>query len=1420
MKNSPFLQKRLTILLVAALIAGMAFSMLPAPAIQAAAFSLFQPAVNYGTGLAPYDMAVGDFNRDGYLDLAVTRTSGSNGVSVFLNNASGGLSSQVIYNFGSNVRALAVADYNNDGSLDLAAASFSSDTIHILLNNGAGDFTIQATTYTVGDEPRTLKAADFNGDGKMDLVVGDRNSGMVGILLNDGTGAFLAEVQYASGSTPHSVAVGDFNGDGKPDVAVVNNGVGTIGVMLNNGSGGLLAPVTYTAGTSPINADVGDFNSDGKTDLVVASYSNHLVSVYLNDGTGSGAFLPRVTYATANNPWSATVADYNGDGKPDIATANSSGNNVTVLLNTGTGTFHPYLAFTAGANPIYSVAGDLNRDGRIDLMIGNQGSNNVSVLLNASPDCGNGDFLAQVNYNVGDRPDSVVTGDFNVDGKRDLAVANSDSNSVGVLLNNGSGGFAAQVSYTVGQYPSSVTMGDFNVDGKLDLATANEDSGSVSVLHGNGDGTFQAAVTFYVGTSPTSITVSDFNIDGKPDLVTANSGSNNVSVLLNNGADGFAVQVPYGAGTGPTAVRVGDFNLDGKADLAAANGGSNNVSVLRGNGDGTFQASVNYSVGTSPSSVTVGDFNLDGKPDLAVANSGSNTVGVLLNDGTGAFGAQVGYTVGTGPSFVTVGDFNGDSKPDLAAANSGSGNVSVLAGAGNGAFPASVNYTAGTSPSAIAVGDFNIDGKADLVATNAGSDNISVLFNQAFATSALVFHSLGSGAWNNAATWQCRVPGANDTVTIDAGHTVALSDNRSIDTITIDGTLTVSGSPTFQVGGDWSNNGTFTPASGTVSFNGTGAQTITGDTTFFNVLVGSASTVTTADDITLNGALTNNGWTSETKPISTTGPLSYGLGGVSLNVNTLGSLASLQVNRRDTDHPNGPAGHQTGRYWSLTPNTGASGFDVDLTLPTTFAPTGNDSVCRYTGSGTDWNCARTSNTSNTITRAGVTQFSDWTVLRLFPTTTTVATDVNPSAYGQTVTFTATVTAVSGVPTGTVTFRDGVTVLGSGTLNGSGVATFATNSLAVGTHPITASYEGAAMFVPSSGTLNGGQVVQRAQLTVTANNAGRYYGSANPTFTYAVTGFVLGENASVLSGSPSISSAATPTSPVGNYPITITQGSLSAANYTFAFVNGTLTVNPVTLTITASNASRAYGSANPTFTYTPTGFVNGENASVLSGSPSISSTATPASPIGNYPITITQGSLSATNYTFTFVNGTLTVQRAALTVTADDAEKNYGSANPTFTYTITGFVNGENESVVSGSPSISSTAVQASPVGDYPITITQGNLSAANYSFTFVSGTLTVNPAVLTVTADNATREFGSENPTFTYTVTGFVLGEDESVLSGSPQVTSTATPSSSIGTYPITVTQGSLSATNYTFTFVNGTLTITGNEIFLPIIAR
>jgi hypothetical protein len=275
-----------------------------------------------------------------------------------------------------------------------------------------------------------------------------------------------------------------------------------------------------------------------------------------------------------------------------------------------------------------------------------------------------------VDYGAGSNPSSVAVGDFRGDGKLDLVVANDGSNNVSILLGNGDGTFQAAVNYGVGSgsAPTSVAVGDFNGDGKLDLAVANELSNNVSILLGNGDGTFQAAVNYGAGSTLFAVAVGDFNGDGKLDLAVADAVSDYVSVLLGNGDGTFKTAVQYVAGLEPIAVAVADFNGDGKLDLAVANDEGNSVSILLGKGNGTFQAAVNYGTGT-PGSVAVGDFNGDGKLDLVVVggvNSDNvSVVALLLGNGDGTFQAAVNYGTGADTS-VAVGDFNGDGRLDRA----------------------------------------------------------------------------------------------------------------------------------------------------------------------------------------------------------------------------------------------------------------------------------------------------------------------------------------------------------------------------------------------------------------------------------------------------------------------------------------------------------------------------------------------------------------------------------------------------------------------------------------------------------------------------------------------------------------------------------------------------------------------------------
>jgi gliding motility-associated-like protein len=353
-----------------------------------------------------------------------------------------------------------------------------------------------------------------------------------------------------------------------------------------------------------------------------------------------------------------------------------------------------------------------------------------------------------------------------------------------------------------------------------------------------------------------------------------------------------------------------------------------------------------------------------------------------------------------------------------------------------------------------------------------------------------------------------------------------------------------------------------------------------------------------------------------------------------------------------------------------------------------------------------------------------------------------------------------------------------------------IATTATASSNVGTYPIEMTGGTDSNYTIT--LVNGTLTVGKKDLTITAADKQKIYGEANPALTFTYTGLVNGDTK--VTTKPSIATTATASSNVGTYPIELSGGTDS--NYTITLVNGTLTVGKKDLTITAADKQKTYGEANPTLTFTYTGLVNGDIG--LTSEPSIATTATASSNVGTYPIELSGGTDS--NYTITLVNGTLTVGKKDLTITAADKQKTYGEANPALTFTYSGLVNGDIG--LTTEPSIATTATANSNVGTYPIELSGGTDS--NYTITLVNGTLTVGKKDLTITAADKQKTYGEANPTLTFTYTGLVNGDIG--LTSEPSIATTATASSNVGTYPIELTGGT--DANYTITLVNGTLTV------------
>ena len=351
---------------------------------------------------------------------------------------------------------------------------------------------------------------------------------------------------------------------------------------------------------------------------------------------------------------------------------------------------------------------------------------------------------------------------------------------------------------------------------------------------------------------------------------------------------------------------------------------------------------------------------------------------------------------------------------------------------------------------------------------------------------------------------------------------------------------------------------------------------------------------------------------------------------------------------------------------------------------------------------------------------------------------------------------------------------------------------ATSASPVGTYPITVTKGSLTNYNVTyvAGTLT----IEKAPLKVTVQNADMTYGNALPTFEAAYEGFKNNDDATVLTTTPTMTTTASSLSAVGTYEITASGA--EAQNYEMSYVNGTLTIGKAALTVTPKNVSMAYGNALPTFEATYEGFKNDDDATVLTTQPAFTTTATPTSVVGTYEITA--DGAEAENYVISYGNGTLTVEKAPLTITAQDCTMKQGDPLPAFDATFEGFKNNETSSVLTKQPKFGCEATSASELGTYDIIVS--GAEAQNYEMIYVKGTLTITQAdPVTLTAKSYTIKYGDDIPMLEFT-------SDGATLSGTPTLNCEATSTSPVGTYPITVTKGSVE--NYNVTYVAGTLTI------------
>ena len=1396
----------------------------------------FATKVDFATGGNPSSVAIGDLDGDGKPDLAVVNNA-SNTISVIRNISAsvsitaGSFATNVDFATGTNPSSIAIGDLDGDGKPDLAVVNTRSNTVSVFRNIStggsitSGSFATKAD-FATGNGPQSIAIGDLDGDGKPDLAVVNTRSNTVSIIRNISasgsitSGSFATKADFATGAGPYSIAIGDLDGDGKPDLAVANATDNTVSVFQNTATSGTIAAgsfatkVDFATGGNPSSVAIGDLDGDGKPDLAFTNYISNTVSV-LRNSQPTGPIVTASGILTAFTSCSSSASTSQSF---TVSGSTLGTNSLTVtppagfeLSTTSNGTYSSTainltpLSGTVATTTIYArMASATTSPTAGNITVASTGATSQTVAVSGTVNAVPTISLGTINTVF----TTITT--FSTPYTATTASPTQYSISTGTRA---LAGFAAVTNATLGASPISVTIptsaaGTYDFNMTVNTATCTSvivpftltiavpsptiaTTGTLSALsatYGTASvtGTFNVSGNFMTAgilvTPPSGFEVSLSSSSGFGSTVTvgaagtiasipvyirllatdaANSYSGNIALTSNNATE---VDIPLS----------GTVNaITAAATTSAATSVTAASALLRGTVfDNGAATTVTFDYGTSPTLATFTTV-LASPANLA---AGTGSIAVTYNLSGLTVGSIYYYRVnGTNSNNTTNGSIlNFTTIPPSPVLT-----VNTITSTSY-----TINWPAVTGATSYNISLYNssgnsLPGYATIFTVNATSYTVTDLSpGTLYQFRVYSTNNAGLGASILGSVTTLAPPTANTAPATSVSKTAAvlngtLNDNGAATTVTFDydtsPTLatynTVSASPASISAGAGSTS---------VRYNLTG---LTGGTTYYYRVNGVNSVNTTNGTILsfatiIPATITATGTIQALNTIygtASTTPASFTVGGVSLTANLLvippnGFEVSTSLS----------SGY--GATISVTPTTGTVG---KTTIYMRLAATTVAGIYGISG-------------SVSIASTGVTT----------QTLATTASTVSKAAL--------TITAVSQIKIYGAA-QPALTATYSGFMNGE-TSTVLTTAPTLGTTAASASHvSGSPFTITASGafaanytiTYVGGSLsVTTAPLTVTANNQTKVYGAAIPTLTATYSGFVNGDTQNSLTALPVLSTSATIASGVAGAPYAITANGAVDPDYIITYAGGSLSITSAPLIITATSTSKTYGTANPTLSVTYSGFAGTDNVTSLSTAPTIATTAVIGSSVGIYPITASGA--AGSNYSINYVAGSLTVNPAALTITATSTSKTYGAANPTLGVTYSGFVNGDTPASLSTPASITTTALIGSSVGTYPIRAS-GAVNN-NYNISYITGTLTVNQALLNITAVNQSRNYGVANPTLTANYSGFVNGDTPASLIAQPVISTTASISSLPGNYPITVSGAS--SPNYTVSYTSGTFSV------------